>query len=394
MTTVATVRLRAGKERSLRRRHPWVFSGAVDHVDSAVADGDTVRVAAADGSFLGWGAYSSASQIRVRMWSFDERDHIDADFIAARVVAAASRRTSLHPETDAMRLVFAESDLLPGVIVDRYDSVAVLELTSAGADRWRDAIADACASLDGIATVFERSDADVRQREGLPMRTGTLRGGEPADRIEVREGSLRFLVDVRAGHKTGFYLDQRESRRVLSRYTASTRVLNVFAYTGAFSVVAWESGATAVTSIDSSAPALSIAAENLRLNGFADTHLVVADAFTELRKRRDRGEQFDVVILDPPKLVGSKQQIERGARAYKDLNWLALRLLVPGGTLVTFSCSGGIAPDLFQKIVADAAVDAEREVQILERLDQATDHPVLLSVPETHYLKGLVCRVL
>ena len=394
MTSVATVRLRAGKERSLRRRHPWVFSGAVERVEADPANGSTVRVVAADGAFLGWGAFSSESQIRVRMWSFDESHRVDGALIADRIVGAAARRSHLHHETNAMRLVFAESDLLPGVIIDRYDSVAVLELTSAGADFWRDAIADACMALDGIDTVFERSDADVREREGLPMRTGTVRGIEPPTRIEIHEGPSSYLVDVRAGHKTGFYLDQRESRRVLSRYVASQRVLNVFAYTGAFSVVAWAGGASTVTSVDSSSPALSIARENLRLNGYPDTQLITADAFAELRRRRDRGEQFDLVVLDPPKLVGSKQQVDRGARAYKDLNWLALRLLAPGGTLVTFSCSGGVTPDLFQKIVADAAINADREVQIVERLEQATDHPVLLSVPETQYLKGLVCRVL
>jgi 23S rRNA (cytosine1962-C5)-methyltransferase len=289
--------------------------------------------------------------------------------------------------------VFAEADLLPGVIIDRYGSVVVLELTAAGADRWRDAIADACLSLEGVTSVYERSDADVRDREGLAQRTGLLRGEEPPERIEVHEDGAQFGVDVRSGHKTGFYLDQREARSAVRTLSPGRKVLNVFAYTGAFSVAAWQGGATSVTTVDSSGPALAIAAENLSANGFPTKSIVEADAFTELRRLRDIGATFDLVILDPPKLVHNKQQVERGSRAYKDLNWLGLRLLNPGGILVTFSCSGSVSAELHQKIVADAAVDAGREAQIIGRLHQASDHPVLLSFPESQYLKGLVCRV-
>ena len=392
--TEPILRLLPGKDRSIRRRHPWVYSGAVASVSGDPGPGDTVRVVGADGSFLGWGAFSGESQIRARLWSFDENDRVDEDFITQRLMNASARRNSLQQRSNAARLVFSESDLLPGVIADRYGSVVVLELTAAGADRWRNVLAAACASLDGVSCVYERSDAEVRKREGLALRTGTLVGSEPPERIEIVEDGLRYVVDVRTGHKTGFYLDQRENRLVVRQHADGRRVLNVFAYTGAFSVGAWAGGASDVTSIDSSAPALRIASENLRMNGFPDRRLTTADAFTELRRLRDLGERFDLVILDPPKLVGSKQQVERGSRAYKDLNWLALRLLNPDGVLITFSCSGAVSSELFQKIVADAAVDAERDVQIVERLDQATDHPVLLSVPETHYLKGLVGRVI
>ena len=387
------VRLRPGKDRSLRRHHPWVFAGAVESVRGTAQAGDTVRVVAHDGAFLAWGAYSPASQIVVRVWSFSETDTVDAAFIAQRITHAAASRADLAGRTNAARIVFAESDLLPGVIVDRYDSVAVLELTSAGADHWRDAIADACFALDGIESVYERSDLDVRDREGLAVRTGLLRGAEPPERISIHEDGATYRIDVRSGHKTGFYLDQRESRAAVRALSSGRKVLNVFAYTGAFSVAAWQGGAAKVTTVDSSGPALGVAAENLAANGFPTGGIVEADAFAELRRLRDAGASYDLVILDPPKLVHNKAQVDRGSRAYKDLNWLGMRLLAPGGLLVTFSCSGSISPELHQKIVADAALDAARDAQVIARLHQASDHPVLLSVPETQYLKGMVCRV-
>ena len=365
----------------------------MESVRGTAQAGDTVRVVAHDGAFLAWGAYSPASQIVVRVWSFSETDTVDAAFIAQRITHAAASRADLAGRTNAARIVFAESDLLPGVIVDRYDSVAVLELTSAGADHWRDAIADACFALDGIESVYERSDLDVRDREGLAVRTGLLRGAEPPERISIHEDGATYRIDVRSGHKTGFYLDQRESRAAVRALSSGRKVLNVFAYTGAFSVAAWQGGAAKVTTVDSSGPALGVAAENLAANGFPTGGIVEADAFAELRRLRDAGASYDLVILDPPKLVHNKAQVDRGSRAYKDLNWLGMRLLAPGGLLVTFSCSGSISPELHQKIVADAALDAARDAQVIARLHQASDHPVLLSVPETQYLKGMVCRV-
>ncbi len=394
MSRMSTVTLKPGKDRSLRHRHPWVFSGAIATEPSTVAPGTTVRVVAADGSFLAWGAYSPASQIRVRVWSFDEAERVDADLLAARVRRASDARASLRHRTNATRLVFAESDLLPGVIIDRYDDTAVIELGSAGADHWRDVLADACAALDGIRSVYERSDLDVRSKEGLAERTGLLRGSAPPERVEIHEDDARFMVDVRHGHKTGFYLDQRDARAAARSMCADARVLNVFSYTGAFSVAAWAGGAKSVATVDSSGPALALATEHLHLNGFPTSGVREADAFAELRRLRDAGAQFDLIVLDPPKLIHAKQNIDRGSRAYKDLNWLAFRLLAPGGTLLTFSCSGSLTPELHQKIVADAAVDAQRDAQIVGRLHQASDHPVLLSFPESAYLKGLVCRAM
>jgi len=390
--STADLVLKAGKERSLRRRHPWVFSGAVDRVAGPCEPGDTARVVTSDGSFVAWAAYSPASQIVARVWSFDEAEPVDEAFFGRRIAAAASARSGLTTRTDAMRLVFAESDGLPGVVVDRYGGVAVMELTTSGAERWREALADAVLALGGIASVYERSDVDVRAREGLESVVGVVRGAAPPGVIEIHEDGLRFGVDVYHGHKTGFYLDQREARSTVRSLASGRRVLNVFGYTGGFSVAALAGGAETVVTIDSSGPSLLLAAGNLERNGYTTDGLVEADAFGELRRLRDAGAQFDLVIVDPPKLVHRQHQVDRGARAYKDLNWLACRLLSPGGVLVTFSCSGLLSTELHQKIVADAALDAHRDVQIIGRLQQASDHPVLLSFPESQYLKGLICR--
>jgi 23S rRNA (cytosine1962-C5)-methyltransferase len=389
---VPTIVLQRGKERSLLRRHPWVFSGAIDRLRGRAEPGDTVAVTDAAGGFLAWAAYSPSSQIAARVWTFDESDAIDGAWIEQRIVAAAERRAGLRARTDGVRVVFAESDGLPGLIVDRYAGVAVIELTSAGAERWRREIASAVADLDGIESVYERSDVDVRDREGLAPRAGLVSGPEPPSLVEFGEDGQRFAADVRRGHKTGFYLDQRESRAAVRDLAAGRGVLNVFGYTGAFDVAAWRGGAAAVTTIDSSGPALSVAARHAEMNGCPASELVQADAFVELRRRRDRGEQFDLIVVDPPKLVHRAQHVTRAARAYKDLNWLAFRLLAPGGVLVTFSCSGLLPVDLHQKIVADAALDAGRDARIVGRLHQAGDHPVLLSFPEAQYLKGLVCE--
>jgi 23S rRNA (cytosine1962-C5)-methyltransferase len=289
--------------------------------------------------------------------------------------------------------VYSESDGLPGLIVDRFAGVAVLQLLAAGMEPWRDVVADALAGLPAVEAVYERSDADVRSKEGLAPRTGGLRGDEPPEVVEIAEDGRRYLVDVRHGHKTGFYLDQRDNRRLVQQLASGRRVLDVFAYTGGFSVAAAVGGAASVTSVDSSAPALGLAAQALARNGIAApgrAEQVVADAFTDLRQRRDRGERYDLIVLDPPKLAGSAAQVNRATRAYKDLNLQALRLLGPGGLLATFSCSGAITDDLFQKVVFGAALDAGADVAIVGRLSQASDHPVRLSVPESAYLKGIV----
>jgi 23S rRNA (cytosine1962-C5)-methyltransferase len=393
MTSEPTITVRPGRERSLLRRHPWVFGGSVQRVTGDPTAGDTVRVIAADGRPLGRGAYSPHSQLVVRMWTFDDDVIVDDAFVAARVSAAAERRRDLAGRTDAFRLVFAESDGMPGAIVDRYGGWVVVELNAAGADHWRDAIADAVATLPGVRGVYERSDVAMREREGLTARIGLLRGDEPPERIEIHEDGRVHLVDVRAGHKTGFYLDQRDNRSTVAALARDRRVLDVFAYTGGFSVAAHIGGAASVTTVDSSGPALALAAENLRLNGAPTDGLCEADAFAELRRRRALGERFDLIVLDPPKLANNAAQVDKATRAYKDANLQAFGLLSPGGVLVTFSCSGAIDEALFQKVVFGAALDAKRDAWIVDKLTQASDHPVALTFPEAAYLKGLVVRV-
>lgn len=393
MSPVPSLWLRPDRERSLLRRHPWVFSGAVARVEGSPAPGSTVAVRAADGTALGLAAYSPESQIRARMWTFDADATVDEGFVAAAVHAAAARRAALLvSDTDSARIVFSEADDVPGLVADRYGDTIVCQFTTVGADYWRDALADALFALPGVQCVYERSDADVREREGLQQRVGLLRGNEPSPDLVAHESGFRFAVDAAGGHKTGFYLDQRNARGEVAHLAGGRRVLNVFSYTGAFSVIAAARGATAVTSIDSSGPALAVAARNGDLNGVDVGELMEADAFTALRGLRDRARQYDLICLDPPKLANSERQLDKASRAYKDLNLLAVKLLAPGGVLLTWSCSGAMTMDLFQKVVAGAALDARRAVRIVGRLHQPSDHPVPLAFPEAEYLKGLVLQ--
>ncbi|MBI4932307.1 MAG: class I SAM-dependent rRNA methyltransferase [Actinobacteria bacterium] len=383
--------LRPNRERSLKRLHPWVFSGAVAKVDGSPVPGQTVVVRANDGTPFGLGAYSPESQIRARMWTFDAERVVDDAFVAAAITSAAGRRAALLAgDTDSARLVFSEADGVPGLVADRYGDTIVCQFTTAGADAWREVMADALFELPGVACVYERSDADVRDREGLLPRVGLLRGAEPNPDLVAHEAGFRFAVDVTGGHKTGFYLDQRDARRAVEAVATDRRVLNVFSYTGAFSVIAAARGAASVTSIDSSGPALEVAARNAALNGVDIGELTEGDAFTVLRGLRDRAKQYDLICLDPPKLANTEGQLEKASRAYKDLNLLAVKLLAPGGMLMTWSCSGAMGMDLFQKVVAGAALDAKRTVRIVDRLHQPSDHPVPLAFPEAEYLKGLV----
>jgi 23S rRNA (cytosine1962-C5)-methyltransferase len=396
---IATLALKPGKEKSLLRRHPWIFSGAVEKAPASIDAGETLRVLSHDGAFLAWAAFSPSSQIRARVWSFDEAERIDADFFAARVARAVEARGALPASQDreaALRLLHGESDGLPGVVADRYADTLVVQLLATGAERWRAEIVDALTAASGCENVYERSDADVRTLEGLEPRAGVLRG-EPRTRLEIVEGArrLRFGVDIEAGQKTGFYLDQAENRAMVAELAAGKSVLNCFCYTGAFSIAALAGGAAQVTSIDSSADALAGLAANLQLNGCDPKRSTAleADVFKALRSERDAGHSYDLIVLDPPKFAPTASHAERAARAYKDINLLGFKLLKPGGRLITFSCSGGVDAALFQKIVAGAALDAGVDAQIERRLTATPDHPVLLSFPEGDYLKGLVCRI-
>jgi 23S rRNA (cytosine1962-C5)-methyltransferase len=395
---MALVRLKPGREQSVLRRHPWVFSGAVAQVQGEPQDGDTVQVQSAAGDFLAWGAYSGASQIRLRLWSWKQADRVDEAFIHALLERSIkSRRSRLNPlETDSLRLVHGESDGLPGVVIDQYGETLVMQLLSTGAEHWRETIAQTAMQLSGAQRVYERSDADVRLLEGLPERCGPVLGSEPPEHILITENGMRYKVDVRQGHKTGFYLDQRSNRARLRFLASGRKVLDCFCYTGGFLVNALAGGAASVAAVDSSASALAMAQENLALNGFSSASMdwIEEDVFKVLRGLRDRRAKFDMIILDPPKFAPTAAQAQKAARGYKDINLLALKLLAPGGLLVTFSCSGGVSPDLFQKIVAGAAQDALVDAQILEVLSQASDHPVGLNFPEGAYLKGLIVQVL
>jgi 23S rRNA (cytosine1962-C5)-methyltransferase len=391
----AAVHLKAGRERSLVQRHPWVFSGAIDRVDGDPAPGATVDVVDAAGAFLARAAYSPQSQIRARAWSFDPTQPIDPPFFATAIARACdARRTLLDAANTGCRLIHGESDRLPGVIADRYGDTIVIQLLSAGADAWRDAIADALVASTGAVCVYERSDADVRTLEGLAPRVGVLRGKLPAS-VDIVEAGLCYRIDVVGGQKTGCYLDQRDNRSFVGVHARGRRVLNAFCYTGGFTLAALAGDAASVLSIDSSADALQRARENHALNPALDARRAqwsVADVFSELRELRNRGAAFDLIVLDPPKFAPTAAHAQRAARAYKDINLLALKLLAPGGLLVTFSCSGGIDASLFQKIVAGAALDASADAAIVGRLGASADHPVALTFPEGEYLKGLVVR--
>jgi len=384
--------LKAGREKSLLRRHPWVFSGAVDRVDGNVQAGDTVAVRAASGAFLAWAALSPASQIRARVWSFDERERIDAGFFGERVRTAVARRAGIAGAAGAVRLVHGEADALPGVVCDRYGEVAVCQFSSAGAEHWRESVVDAVLAEGGCRVAYERSDLDVRGLEGLPPRAGPIRGELRETTIGIVEHGLKYRVDVAHGQKTGFYLDQRANRDRVRALAGGRDVLNCFCYTGGFTLNALAGGARSALSIDSSASALALARDNAALNGLDDgrAEWLEADVFGALRTLRDQARSFDLVVLDPPKFAPTAAHAERAARAYKDINLLALKLLRPAGVLVTFSCSGGVSPELFQKIVAGAAADSGADVALAERLHADADHPVTLAFPEGEYLKGLV----
>jgi 23S rRNA (cytosine1962-C5)-methyltransferase len=388
--------LKPGREKSLRRRHPWVFSGAIDRVDGKADAGATVELVGSTGELLARGAYSPASQIRARIWSFEAGESIDASFFRRRLERAveARRRLDLLGAENACRLVFAESDGLPGLVVDRYGGYLVCQFTGAGVEAWRATIVDLLTELCAPRGIYERSEGGARHKEGLPSRRGPLAGEEPPRELEIVSSGIRLVVDVANGQKTGAYLDQQRNRERVAAHAGGAEALDAFSYTGGFAIACLHAGAKHATLVDSSADALALAQREAAANGVGDRcRFVAANVFDELRAMREQGARFDLVVLDPPKFVHSAEQLNAGSRGYKDINMLGLALVRPGGVLATFSCSGHVDAALFQKIVAGAAVDAGRTAQILERLSQPADHPVATEFPEADYLKGLILRV-
>ncbi|MGN6038216.1 23S rRNA (cytosine(1962)-C(5))-methyltransferase RlmI [Serratia marcescens] len=395
-----TVRLflAKGREKSLLRRHPWVFSGAVQRVEGKALSGETIDILDSQGKWLARGAYSPESQIRARVWTFQQDEEINIDFFIRRLQQAQSWRdwVAQRDGLDGYRLIAGESDGLPGITIDRFQNFLVLQLLSAGAEYQRPALLSALQHCYPECSIYDRSDVAVRKKEGLPLAQGPVLGDLPPELLPITEHGMKLLVDIQQGHKTGFYLDQRDSRLAARNYSAGRRVLNCFSYTGAFAVSALMGGCAQVISVDTSQAALDIAKQNVELNKLAlnKAEFVRDDVFQLLRNYRAEGEKFDLIIMDPPKFVENKNQLASACRGYKDINMLALQLLNPGGILLSFSCSGLMPTDLFQKILADAAVDAGRDVQFIEQFRQAADHPVIATYPEGLYLKGFACRVM
>jgi 23S rRNA (cytosine1962-C5)-methyltransferase len=394
------VELKAGREKALLRGHPWVFSGSIKKIDQGngeIIAGETAKIVDAKGSFLAWGAYSPTSKIRVRVWSMDQGKKIDREFFRIRLENAIRlrRRISHFEKWNAYRLVYAESDELPGFVVDRYADTIVAQFLTSGAELWRDTFVESLGELIECERIYERSDVEVRRLEGLAPRKGPLVGGDNFSLVQIKEGEINYWVDIRHGQKTGFYLDQRVNRSVVRDLATDRTVLDCFAYTGGFSIAALAGGARNVVAVESSAEAIKLGLENLTLNNISNDNIewVEDDVFKALRRFRDQDKKFDMVILDPPKFAPTAAHAQRAARGYKDINLLGLKLLKPGGLLVTFSCSGGVSEELFQKIVAGAALDAGVQAKIINRLGPGADHPVALNFPEGAYLKGFVIQI-
>jgi 23S rRNA (cytosine1962-C5)-methyltransferase len=389
--------LKPGREKSLLRRHPWIFSGAIQQADSNIAPGSTVNLLSSDKQFLARASYSPHSQIRARVWTFDSNETVDAAFFRHKIRAATISRSisQVASQSNAYRLIYAESDRIPGLIVDRYDDVLVLQSLTAGSEYWKETLADLLMEETGLSSLYERSDADVRELEGLAPKIGSLRGDLSSFVFPITEHNLQFFINIQSGHKTGSYLDQRANHLRVRELAKDKDVLDCFCYTGGFTLNALAGGAKSVLSVDSSGDALELCRQNIALNYLpADRHTALkGDVFQLLRKFRDENRSFDMIILDPPKFAPTAAHADKATRAYKDINLLAFKLLRAGGILVTFSCSGGVDAALFQKIVAGSALDAgaNAEAQIIEHLSQAADHPISLHFPESAYLKGLIC---
>ena len=383
--------------KTLKYRHPWIFSGAIKRIEGAPAAGETVEIYTEKNEFVGLGAYSPKSKIAIRMWSFEPGEKISKEFFAKKISHSieSRKKNQILLAGNSVRLVFAESDGIPGLIVDKFADYLVCQFLSAGVEYHKKVIIEVLQGLMPCTGIYERSDVEIREKEGLPLISGILAGTDPPELLEIEENNLKFYIDIKHGHKTGFYLDQRMNRSLVAEYAKGNEVLDCFTYTGGFSVSALNAGAKRVTSVDSSGPALEMVRKNIELNSLDSTklELVEAKVAEQLRKYRDMGKQFDMIILDPPKFIYDRSHLEQAARAYKDINLLGIKLLKPGGILATFSCSQPMGEEMFQQMISYAAADANKNVQVLHKLWQSPDHPVAVNFPESSYLKGLLCRV-
>jgi 23S rRNA (cytosine1962-C5)-methyltransferase len=393
-----TIKLKPNRDKNARKHHPWIFSGALAKTSSNIGPGEIVRGEDSQGEFVAYGYYNAKSQIAVRLLEWDEHARIDRAWWLKKIRSSIERRKSIleNKGTDSCRLLFGESDFLPGLIVDKYASFIVIQTLTAGIDRVKSDIVSILDELLHPDGVYEKSESGAREMEGLPESSGVLAGAEPSGLLTITENSHKFLVDIRSGQKTAFYLDQRENRKIVSGYAAGQEILDCFCYTGGFSVYALEAGAKSATLVDSSEQSLKIASENLKLNGLNQRphEIIEEDVFRILRRFREQGRVFDMAILDPPKFAPNKASLKKALSAYKDINLLASQIVRPGGILVTFSCSGAVDVQTLQTVLFWAAADSGRQIQILKALSQGEDHPRLATFPESEYLKGFVCRVI
>lgn len=394
---MSEVRLKKGKEKAVRQLHPWIFSGAIEHIKGKPENGDIVDVRDHSGEFLAKGFYNDQSRVAVRLLEWNEEVTIDESWWRMRIKRAVSARKDLLSAagTNTYRLIFSEADFLPGLIVDRYADYLSVQILTSGIEKVKGIIVDELAGLLNVKGVFDRSDASARAHDGMDASFGILYGEEPPQFVEVIENGLKYHINIAEGQKSGFFCDQRENRRIVAGYAADKRMLDCFSYSGGFTLNALKNGAAEVISVDSSALAVETLKQNISLNSFGEAkHTAVqSDVNKYLRVLREEGQKFDIIVLDPPKYAPSRSSLDKASRAYKDLNRMAMGLLNSGGLLATFSCSGAVDISHFKQILAWAALDAGKEIQYIYQFCQPEDHPVRSSFPEGEYLKGLFCRI-